>query len=93
MANVRKLVLAYSGGLDTSVAIRWISELYDCEVIAYCADVGQGEDLEAARDKALKVGVSKALIGDLRLEFSQFFRREAHIYLYSNRPCNVSDHQ
>ena len=69
MAKIRKLVLAYSGGLDTSVAIRWIAERYDCEVIAYCADVGQGEDLEAARKKALEVGVADALIGDLREEF------------------------
>ena len=73
MANVRKLVLAYSGGLDTSVAIRWIAEKYDCEVITYCADVGQGEDLEGARDKALAVGVTKALIGDLRMEFVRDF--------------------
>jgi argininosuccinate synthase len=66
---IRKLVLAYSGGLDTSVAVRWLIDKYGCEVIAYCADVGQGEDLEAAREKGLAVGASKALVGDLRLEF------------------------
>ncbi len=65
----RKVVLAYSGGLDTSVAVRWIKEKYNCEVICYCADVGQKEDLEAARDKALRVGASKAVIHDLREEF------------------------
>jgi argininosuccinate synthase len=65
----RKVVLAYSGGLDTSVAVRWIAETYGCEIVCYCADVGQDEDLEAARAKALAVGAQKALIGDLRLEF------------------------
>ena len=65
----RKVVLAYSGGLDTSVAVRWIAETYHCEVVCYCADVGQDEDLEAARRKALAVGAQKAVIGDLRLEF------------------------
>jgi argininosuccinate synthase len=65
----RKVVLAYSGGLDTSVAVRWIAETYGCEVVCYCADVGQDEDLEAARAKALAVGAKKAVIGDLRLEF------------------------
>ena len=66
---VRKVVLAYSGGLDTSVAVSWIAQTYGCEVVCYCADVGQDEDLEAARTKALKVGALKAVIGDLRLEF------------------------
>ena len=69
MSQVRKVVLAYSGGLDTSVAVRWIAEQYGCEVICYCADVGQGEDLEAARHKALAVGASKAVVDDLRLPF------------------------
>jgi argininosuccinate synthase len=69
MSNIRKLVLAYSGGLDTSVAVDWIKQKYNCEVICYCADVGQDEDLEGARQKALKVGASKAIIGDLRTEF------------------------
>ncbi len=66
---VKKLVLAYSGGLDTSVAVRWIVEKYRCEVICFCADVGQDEDLEAARTKALAVGATKAIVRDLRLEF------------------------
>jgi argininosuccinate synthase len=66
---VRKVVLAYSGGLDTSVAVRWIAETYGCEVVCYCADVGQDEDLEAARTKALAVGASKAVVDDLRLPF------------------------
>jgi argininosuccinate synthase len=64
-----KLVLAYSGGLDTSVAVRWIVEKYRCEVICFCADIGQDEDLEAARGKALAVGAAKAIVRDLRVEF------------------------
>jgi argininosuccinate synthase len=66
---VRKVVLAYSGGLDTSVAVSWIAQTYRCEVVCYCADIGQDEDLEAARAKALKVGAHKAVVADLRLEF------------------------
>ena len=66
---VRKVVLAYSGGLDTSVAVRWIAQTYRCEVVCFCADVGQAEDLEGARAKALAVGANKAVVRDLRLEF------------------------
>lgn len=69
MSKIRKLVLAYSGGLDTSVAVRWIAQKYDCEIICFCADIGQGEDLEAAREKALRVGAKKAVVEDLRLHF------------------------
>jgi argininosuccinate synthase len=65
----RKIVLAYSGGLDTSVAVRWIAETYQCEVVCFCADVGQNEDLEGARRKALAVGAQKAVVRDLREEF------------------------
>ena len=67
--NVKKVVLAYSGGLDTSVILRWIKEEYGCEVIAFCADLGQGEDLQAVKRKAIDTGASKAVIGDLREEF------------------------
>ncbi len=66
---VRKVVLAYSGGLDTSVAVKWIAQTYGCEVVCFCADVGQAEDLEGARAKALAVGANKAVVRDLRLEF------------------------
>jgi argininosuccinate synthase len=69
MADIRKVVLAYSGGLDTSVAVRWIVETYKCEVVCFCADVGQDEDLEAAKQKALAVGASKAVVRDMRLTF------------------------
>jgi argininosuccinate synthase len=67
--NVKKVVLAYSGGLDTSVILRWIKEEFGCEVIAFCADLGQGEDLQAVKRKAVDTGASKAIIGDLREEF------------------------
>ncbi len=69
----KKIVLAYSGGLDTSVALRWLKETYQAEVIAYCADVGQGEDLEAVRKKAIATGASKVYIDDLREEFVRDF--------------------
>ena len=67
--NVKKVVLAYSGGLDTSVILRWLMEEYGCEVIAFCADLGQGEDLQAVRTKAIQTGASKVVIDDLREEF------------------------
>jgi len=65
----KKIVLAYSGGLDTSIVIKWLVETYDAEVIAFCADLGQGEDLVAAKKKALKTGASKAYVEDLKDEF------------------------
>jgi len=71
--NVKKVVLAYSGGLDTSVILRWLIEQYGCEVIAFCADLGQGEDLPAIKHKAIKTGASKAVVGDLREEFVKDF--------------------
>jgi argininosuccinate synthase len=69
----KKIVLAYSGGLDTSVAIRWLKETYGCEVVAFCADVGQGEDLEAVKKKAFATGASKVYVDDLREEFVRDF--------------------
>lgn len=55
--KISKIVLAYSGGLDTSVIIKWLKEKYDSEIIAFCADVGQGEELELVREKALATGI------------------------------------
>ncbi|MEW6108544.1 MAG: argininosuccinate synthase [Nitrospirota bacterium] len=66
---VNKIVLAYSGGLDTSVAIKWLKETYGAEIIAFCADLGQGEDLRNIKKKALKTGASKVYVEDLREEF------------------------
>jgi argininosuccinate synthase len=72
-AQIRKVVLAYSGGLDTSVILRWIKDYYNCEVITYCADVGQGDETEGLEQKALKTGASKLYIEDLREEFAREF--------------------
>jgi argininosuccinate synthase len=69
--KIKKVVLAYSGGLDTSVIIRWLIERYRCEVIAFCADVGQGEDLGAVAEKAKKTGASKVVITDLKEVFAK----------------------
>src|ERR1700723_1016145 len=68
-----KIVLAYSGGLDTSVLLSWIKEKYDAEVIAFCADIGQEEELRGLEKKALKTGASKIYIDDLREEFARDF--------------------
>src|SRR5262245_1304369 len=69
MSNIKKIVLAYSGGLDTSVMLRWLKERYGCEVVCYCADVGQGEELDGLEAKALETGGSKLYVEDLREEF------------------------
>ena len=66
---MKKIVLAYSGGLDTSVMLHWLRERYDCEVVCYCADVGQGDELEGLEEKAKRTGASKLYVEDLRQEF------------------------
>ena len=71
--KIKKIVLAYSGGLDTSVIIKWLKEKYDCEIIAFAADVGQGQELDPVREKALATGASKVYIEDLREEFVSDF--------------------
>ena len=68
-----KVVVAYSGGLDTSIILKWVKENYNAEVIAYCADVGQEEELDGLEEKALSTGASKCFIGDLREEFAKDF--------------------
>ena len=68
-----KVVLAYSGGLDTSVAVKWINETYDMDVIAYTCDLGQGQDIEAIRQKALKTGAIEAVAEDARNLFVDYF--------------------
>ena len=67
--KINKIVLAYSGGLDTSVMLRWLKERYACEVICYCADVGQGDELSGLEEKALRTGAAKLYVEDLREEF------------------------
>jgi len=73
MPDVPKVVLAYSGGLDTSVILRWLIETYRCDVVAYCADLGQGEELIPIRDKAMKTGAVAVHIVDLRETFVRDF--------------------
>ncbi len=67
--NIKKVVLAYSGGLDTSVILCWLKEVYNCEVVTFTADIGQGEEIEPAREKAKKFGIKEIYIEDLREEF------------------------
>ena len=71
--KIRKVVLAYSGGLDTSVILKWLQEVYDCEVVTFTADIGQGEEVEPARKKAEACGVKQIFIEDLREEFVRDF--------------------
>ncbi len=73
MSDVKKVVLAYSGGLDTSVILQWLQDRYRCEVVTFTADIGQGEELEPAREKARKLGVKEIYIDDLREEFVRDF--------------------
>jgi len=68
-----KILVAYSGGLDTSVILKWLKDKYDAEIIAYCADVGQAEELDGLEAKALATGASKCYIGDLKEEFASDF--------------------
>jgi len=71
MSDVKKVVLAYSGGLDTSVILKWLEESYQCEVVTFTADVGQGEEIEPAREKARAMGVQEIYIEDLTEEFAR----------------------
>src|SRR2546426_9614785 len=73
MSSPKRIVLAYSGGLDTSVILRWLIERYRCEVVAFCADLGQGEELVSIREKARRTGASSVHIVDLREEFVRDF--------------------
>ncbi|MBI5183340.1 MAG: argininosuccinate synthase [Nitrospinae bacterium] len=71
--KIKKIVLAYSGGLDTSVIIKWLKERYDCKVIAFTADIGQGDEIEPLREKAIATGADKVYIKDLKGEFARDF--------------------
>ncbi len=73
MSSINKVVLAYSGGLDTSVIVRWLQETYQCEVVTFTADIGQGEEVAPARAKAEALGVKEIYIDDLREEFVRDF--------------------
>src|SRR5437016_11457067 len=70
---IMKIVLAYSGGLDTSVILRWLKENYQAEIIAFCADIGQEDELDGLEAKALRTGASKCYIDNLQEEFARDF--------------------
>jgi len=71
MSEINKVVLAYSGGLDTSVILKWLQDVYDCEVVTFTADLGQGEEVEPARAKAQAMGIKDIYIEDLREDFAR----------------------
>ena len=73
MSDVKKVVLAYSGGLDTSIILKWLEDVYQCEVVTFTADIGQGEEVEPARAKAQAMGVKEIYVEDLREEFARDF--------------------
>ncbi len=73
MSKINKVVLAYSGGLDTSVILKWLQDVYQCEVVTFTADLGQGEEVEPARAKAQAMGIKEIYIDDLREEFARDF--------------------
>ncbi len=73
MSDIKKVVLAYSGGLDTSIILKWLQDVYQCEVVTFTADIGQGEEVEPARHKAELLGVKEIYIEDLREEFVRDF--------------------
>jgi len=71
MSKINKVVLAYSGGLDTSVILKWLQDVYACEVVTFTADLGQGEEVEPARAKAKAAGIKDIYIEDLREDFAR----------------------
>ncbi|MCK5889832.1 MAG: argininosuccinate synthase [Methylococcales bacterium] len=73
MSGIDKVVLAYSGGLDTSVILKWLEDVYSCEVVTFTADIGQGEEVEPARAKAEAIGIKEIYIDDMREEFARDF--------------------
>ena len=73
MSDIKKVVLAYSGGLDTSIILKWIKNTYNCEVVTFTADLGQGEELDGVEAKALATGATKAYVEDIREEYARDF--------------------
>ena len=71
--DIKKVVLAYSGGLDTSIILKWLKQAYDCEIVTFTADLGQGEELEPARKRAEMLGIKEIYVDDLREEFVRDF--------------------
>ncbi|MEE8254946.1 MAG: argininosuccinate synthase domain-containing protein, partial [Nitrosomonadaceae bacterium] len=72
-SKINKIVLAFSGGLDTSVILKWLQDTYQCEIVTFTADIGQGEEVEPARAKAKQLGIKEIFIEDLREEFVRDF--------------------
>ena len=73
MKKIKKIVVAYSGGLDTSIIVKWLKDKYDCDVVCYTADLGQNEPLGHIKEKAMKTGASAAYVEDLQEEFVENF--------------------
>jgi argininosuccinate synthase len=73
MSDIKKIVLAYSGGLDTSVILKWLKETHNCPVVAFCADIGQGEEVAEVADKARATGADEVFVEDLQEEFARDF--------------------
>ena len=73
MSEIKKIVLAYSGGLDTSVILKWLKETYKCQVVAFAADLGQGDELDEVADKAKRTGADQVFIEDLKEVFVRDF--------------------
>ena len=94
MKEIKKVVLAYSGGLDTSIIIPWLKENYNnCEVVAVSADVGQGTELDGLEEKALKTGASKLYIEDLKKEFVDLMIYDKNHFVGQIRPLNLKIEQ
>ena len=79
--NYKKVVLAYSGGLDTSVILKWLQDTYKCEVVTFTADIGQGEEVEPARRKAQMLGVKEIFIDDLKVAFEALRKDRYRSYI------------
>ena len=79
--KIRKIVLAYSGGLDTSVILKWLEENYKSEIVTFTADIGQGEELEPAREKAKRMGVKEIFIENLTEEFTREYEKSVFTFL------------
>jgi len=89
-----KIILAYSGGLDTSVILIWLKQNYDAEIIAFCADIGQEEELDGLTEKALRTGAAKCIIEDLREEFARDFIYKGNIIIAGRKsPKSLYDPQ
>lgn len=91
MSKIEKVVLAYSGGLDTSIILKWIKNEYNCEVITLTADLGQGEELDGIEEKALRTGATKAFVEDLREEFARDFIFPAFVPALSTKAAICSE--